>query len=164
MKEDYLNQVLCEAQHIGVFILDKINNKLDFKSIHKSKAFTKIGDLVYFFIYKKDIHKIGETSSQNGFYSRKAQYIKTAEYQDSTTSKIVNYMIDNSIKEYDVFGIRIPRKKAKLVSAITGIAHTKDVKLTKDYESIYINEAYMCGYTLPLNREANKHDKSRNPR
>jgi hypothetical protein len=164
MKEDYFKQVLRKAEHIGAFTLDKVNRKLEFKSIHKTKAFTEIGDLVYFFIHKKDIHKIGETSSQSGFYSRKAEYTKTAEYQDSTTSKIINYMITNDIKEYDVVAIRIPRKTETLVSAITGSVHTKDIRLTKDYESIYISEAYMCGYTLPLNREANKHDKSRNPR
>lgn len=153
-----------KSEHIGVFELDKINKKLNFKSIHKTKSFTEIGDLVYFFIYKTDIHKIGETSSQSGFYSRKVEYIKAFKDQDKTTSKIVNYMIENNINQYDVVAIRIPRKTETLVSIITGSVHTKDIRLTKDYESIYISEAYMCGYNLPLNREANKHDRSRNPR
>jgi hypothetical protein len=164
MKDDYFKQVIKKAEHIGVFVLDKVNKKLEFKSVHKTKAFTEIGDLVYFFIYKKDIHKIGETSSQSGFYSRKVEYTKAVDLQDNTTSKVVNYMLANNIKEYDVVAIRIPRKTETLISSITGSVHTKDIRLTKDYESIYINEAYMCGYTLPLNREANKHDKSRNTR
>jgi len=118
--------------------------------------FIDIGDVAYGFIHDEKLYKFGKASGTAGWYDRATQYRKYGKSLDKTSRKIINYMVENNISKFIVYGLKCSKQKINFECPITKKIVNILTETATAMEQYLIQEAYKVGEKLPLCQEVKK--------
>ena len=146
----FTEYVLKNCLHVGSFKF--VNSKMVFKSNFRSCDLIRLGDVIYYFVYKKKfILKVGKSTN---FDSRQRTY--TREKQDDTTIMILRKALEHDINEVEVYIEQVPRIETKVTSAFSKQVYTQMISKLHECEHNYVAEAEATGDKLIFNTQKKK--------